>query len=333
MLDILDYATKKLDVDKRLLDNGLGDRVDDTLKAHNALAYESYSAHRERLAEAERRVFDKISRARIYRWPVLLISLALLIKALPENSFLLIARDGFVEYVQQLSFSWFLLAAIIPVTLYFFISDQRSGSAVKVAAMRNAEWLHVRKDLLNSVDFQAYRKGLADSSSGLAEMVKEPCELNNTRLLFSDPKRFPYLIDQSFAKIRFTQTALGVKKIEALQLICVYFVIMSVAVLVLTLIVMGGLYFFGSVEPLSLTNSIATMLSLGAFSILALPNTDYNHLKQQLGRLYCDCWYHIDILEDCFGLDCSDAREEFRQLLQRDTRFETVDTVFFERTT
>ena len=60
-------------------------------------------------------------------------------------------------------------------------------------------------------------------------------------------------------------------------------------------------------------------------------NTDYNNLNLQLGGLYCDAMYYMDLVSDCFAIDVAEARKELIDLLQRDKRFSSVDPEIFTR--
>ena len=331
MLDILDYATKKLDQDKYLIDDGVGQRAEDFLKTQDNLAYESYNSHRERLAEAERKVFDHISVTRFLRWPVILIACAIFVASFPSNSVTLIVMGGIQLFVQQLSLNWISLVAVSAIAIFISISVLRLHALQKEAIKRKNEWLQVKNELIQSESFQSFQASIVSFESDLVEIPEQPSPLNAPERWFSESKHFPYLLDQSFAKIRFSQTGLVVKKIEALELIFIYFCFWLIVLVFAVGAMTGWDYFFGSPELPSFTNTFALVLLFAGFSVLALPNTDYNNLQLQLGGLYCDAMYYMDLVSDCFGIDVADARKELIDLLQRDKRFSSVDPEIFTR--
>lgn len=331
MLDILDYATKKLDQDKYLIDDGVGQRAEDFLKTQDNLAYESYNSHRERLAEAERKVFDHISVTRFLRWPVILIACAIFVASFPSNSVTLIVMGGIQLFVQKLSLNWVSLIAVSVIVIFISISLLRLNLLQKEAIKRKKEWLQAKNELVLSESFKSFQSEIISLESDLVEMPDQPSPFNEPEGWLSKSKHFPYLIDQSFAKIRFSQIGLGVKKIEAFELIFIYFCFWLIVLVLAVGAMTGWDYFFGSPELPSFTNTLASALLFAGFSVLALPNTDYNNLNLQLGGLYCDAMYYMDLVSDCFAIDVAEARKELIDLLQRDKRFSSVDPEIFTR--
>jgi len=332
MFDILQIASDKLDHDKCLLDDTIGIRAEEFLNAQDDVIFGYYNEQREVLAKAERKVFDTTVFIRIYRTPVILLAIALLITSLPSDSATSIALYGFYNYLKTLTINWYQAAAMVLLLVFFAGGSLKLHYLTRDALSKKKEWLAAKKRLTDSEQFITFQSFISSSVNEFTELPSQPSPLNSSGIgLYTEPKLFPQLLDQVFAKIRFTQKGLSVKKVEAFGLIGLYFGFLLLLCSVFAGLYLAWNYFFGTAEIMSLKNILATIFYMAAMSIIALPNTDYNNCQLQLGGLYCDAVYYIDLLGDVFGLESNSARKELYSILSKDKRFDFVDIEIFNR--